>query len=843
MSQESQYSEETSQKDVKKDPIEIEQTDEHQPQEQIDPEQFQRIDSQIKIDQIKSKAVLDAIEWLDYKKCRKCRDIASLVIYVACWALTIYLAFFSKYKILGLQSKISLYMTPADDLRRQCGKSTAQQSDPIAADYSSFIDTRYKSAEFCSLYKEMNINQSDLLKDFDCSQLQTDPQTLPESQKAAARQKSIDFYNIMRYIYSDMTEYDVGYDVATTICVRNNTLGKIELQYTQIPNLAGINDTTNETYEKNTICLPKNNLVFDPNNVTELTEVQDNINYVCHREIIDVIEFIRKQNFDASMTSDRIVLDTARDSQFITEDQFNSLMNLINAYSQNLAFLSNLCTQMPSNLVLNYFQLYIPQTFTVDAYYKCVVNYNNAIQRTSGTFDMVAIYLQYLSQAFGQMIPSAMMELDLSWKNLAISLSMTIVFTVFYQVCMYFLVKIIIYISLVGVVAGAGYFTYYLFNYAAKIGSMNATYFKQFGSYNSTYQLQQILFYCGGAIMIILLILIFSISCVLFNLADAIAKTIKVAQTTFKKIWGVSLLPFVLIIVCLIHIVFFIVVLFLFQTTGRFDARVVTFNFVSQNLGEARNYDTIKILIMIFYVLMLVHGVFLCVNLIEFVVSTSTIQHYFFNRNNAKGPKLYVFKSIGWMFAQFGSLVFEAFLTIFLIWLRPIFQVISSSFPHLPEQRFLRVLVRFSRNYISLCSRETIYSIGFTGQSTLKSAKKWKEFMHADRDIANTLSSILSVFLTICNLCISLTTWSITKLIKAYTNSDLVQSISFIWISIISFILGYLISSFVTNLTDYILSTILYCWSFEAVVGANKIICEPEDFRNLRAYAQEQKQE
>ncbi|CAL6019013.1 Plasma-membrane_choline transporter and transmembrane domain-containing protein [Hexamita inflata] len=803
----------------------------------INPEQFQRLDSQLKIERIKSKAVLDALDWLNQDKCRKCRDWFCLIVYLGCWAATVYFAFFSsKYKVLGLSSKAALYIQPSDQLRRQCGKSIS--SDSIAVDYSDLINTPQKSAEFCKLYKQIAADStlslnSPLLVNFDCNLLETKITT------DAQRKHSLNFYNIMRNFYGDMTEFDLGYATSKTVCIRNKTIQEVQTQ--QIDNQLGYNETTKLTYQKNTICLPKKNLIYD--STPKLVNITANVDYVCHREIFDVISFLRKQNFNADQTDNRIMLDTAINTQFLNQSQMTAFLTLINAYNSKLSFLQQLCVEMPSDVVLNFYQLYSPLTFVIDTEPKCIVNYNNAIKNTDGTLEMVAIFIQYLGQAFSQMIPTAVMELDLCWKNLLISLSLTIVFTVIYQICMYFLVKLIIYISLVGVVAGAAYFTYYIFNYAAQISVMNSNYYKVYGSYNSTYQLQQILFYCGGAIMIILLLLIFSISCVFINLADAIAKTIKVAQTTFKKIWGVSFLPFILIVVCLLHIVFFIVIIFLFQTTGKFDARVVTFNFINNNLGEGRNYDKFSILIMVFYVLMLVHGIFLCVNLIEFVVSTSTIQHYFFNRNHGKFAQSYVFKSIGWMFAQFGSLVFEAFLSVFLIWLRPIFSIISNAFPHLPEAWFLRILVIFSRKYISLCSRETIYSIGFTGQSTFKSAKKWKEFMHADRDIAQTLSKILSIFLTICNLCISLTTWSILKILRIYTNNSMVQSVNFIWIQIISFILGYLISSFVTNLTDYILSTILYCWSFEAVVGANKIICEPEDFRNLRQFAQEQQKE
>jgi hypothetical protein len=208
-----------------------------------------------------------------------------------------------------------------------------------------------------------------------------------------------------------------------------------------------------------------------------------------------------------------------------------------------------------------------------------------------------------------------------------------------------------------------------------------------------------------------------------------------------KKIYPVMFYPFIMIVFSFAHIGFFAYLILLFNARGRFDARFATFQFTTNAIGEGIKYDGVSILILVFYILMLMHGLFLCTDIMIYMVGTSSVQHYFKNKEKRANTH-YVAQSLGWMCLQFGSLVAESALSVVMFWLRPIFGVIVKNYPHLPENGCLRGMVKFSQWYVSLVSRETILSLGLTGKSLGESAKKYREFMNSDQHIAETLSKI-----------------------------------------------------------------------------------------------------
>lgn len=235
------------------------------------------------------------------------------------------------------------------------------------------------------------------------------------------------------------------------------------------------------------------------------------------------------------------------------------------------------------------------------------------------------------------------------------------------------------------------------------------------------------MFYLIIVLLSVLFIIVLSLSLLIGNLSKAISKTIRVARKTFRHIWPVLLLPFLMTVFALAHVCFFLMLIFLFVSKGRFNAESTNFTFTTINADLSLSYNGLQIIIIIFYVIMLLHGIFLCVNVIIYVIGASSIQHYFLNRDLIKfkedkkrDPKtkrpfgFYIFHSAGWMFLSFGSLIYEAFCTTFMIWFKFVFSYIAKT-KFLPANKFLRKIVVFSRKYVSLISRETIYTISMTG--------------------------------------------------------------------------------------------------------------------------------
>ena len=108
-----------------------------------------------------------------------------------------------------------------------------------------------------------------------------------------------------------------------------------------------------------------------------------------------------------------------------------------------------------------------------------------------------------------------------------------------------------------------------------------------------------------AVVLLIVLIIIFSVACVFFTVAEQLSKTTKVAKKALRKFWGVFVFPFLMIAISLIHIMFFVFLIVMHTTSGKFDANSVLFDFMTQGIGEGIQYDKYKILILVFYVVML----------------------------------------------------------------------------------------------------------------------------------------------------------------------------------------------------------------------------------------------
>ncbi|CAL6032612.1 Plasma-membrane_choline transporter and transmembrane domain-containing protein [Hexamita inflata] len=720
-----------------------------------------------------TQAVMDAKFWLSSTDIRHCRDLFCLLIYLACWGIFFYLAFFNNdFKIVNSLQVAKNYLEPADQMRRICGNST--QDDSFATDYSKLISSFPESVSFCNLFKSIADSQvnNNVVYSTDMSTLQSLQCNSLITGNNYSSTTSYAIYSKLQYIYKDLTHFDTGFVLSSTFCV----------QYTDL--------TINASK-----CSPS-----------------PTSKHVCHREMLDVFTFIKTLQISAQ----DLAIISQINGQFLTQTQFETVFSVLNLFDPNLAtVLEKMCEELPSKTSLDYYRIYTPETFKIQIHKKCIMDFQNAIQDTWGSIEMFVVYLQYFSQAFIQPIPTAIQELDLSWKNLLISIGLTIAVTIVYLILMYFFSTFLIYVSMLAVVAGISYFAYVCLSYGYKLGVLNSQYTTIYGQFNSQYQLQEVFFYIAGGLLLIGIVITLSLSCLLWSIARSITKTISVAMNVIKHMRSVLLFPFILMLVCLCHVGCFVYVILMFVATGEFDARLVAF-FFRKNISASKA-------ILAFYIFMLIHGLFLCVSLMQFLVGASTAQYYFGNR---KKKTQYTFVSVKWMFLQFGSLVLQSFCQMFMVWLRPLFKALSGMEGN-------GKIKRFALQYISMCGQRSVYAFALTGKSFLKAAVFQKQFIGVGKHIDQSVGRVHDLFLSVGTIAISFTGWFIVKMLGMYVSAD-IQPINYIWTSIISSFLSYLIASFVTDITQYIFKSIQFCWSYEKVIGQDVIQCEPEDFKELR---------
>ncbi|CAL6019399.1 Plasma-membrane_choline transporter domain-containing protein [Hexamita inflata] len=750
----------------------------------------------------------------------KCTDWWCVLVYLGCWFLTILFAFIlPKTKVSNFVEQSKNYFETTDNLRRICGNKADDQDDKNSTDYSSIINSYQQSYAFCemmtlmkeakntpnNIYNFSTVTDFALLDNFDCKTLVKNQKievNTTITQEMYDTQASYLFYSKMSKLYKEAEQYDLGYVLDKTICVSSKAV---------------------ELDNQDLLCIPK------------LTSMATAASYLCNHEIVDIIKFVlynqnspKLQDLQAQMKIIINVTSTQVENepifhytiqQFMGDDFYNALFTVLNALDSRYLFAKNFCFQMP--VLLNQYSIYQPETIKANVAVKCMLNFATATSNAVNSTEFVLIWINYLSSVLSQPLQSAVQELDLSWFNLVFAVVSTIIMLVIYQLLLLFLPKLLIFTSTVLMVGALAYYTFKAFGYASSLKAYNAEYLSTYGSINMENQLEEIGFYIGGAFLILGVIMMFFMVFLLLALANAIKATVQVAKKAISKMLSIMIVPFVMVSIAIAQLGFFIAIIFLHSSSGQFNAKVISFNHITPGMT----------FLMVFYIFMAVHGLFLVVIATDYIVGCATIQYYFKRTN--KRTSNFVIIGIKNMFAQFGSLCLEAFFYMFMIWFRPIFGLICAKMKE-PKTKTMIKIKDFSEAYVSFNDLKTTFGMSLYGLPLLKAAKKVREIEEEEENIVGeAMGEIQDTFLDIGDTVIGVAT-NFLIMAAAKMGFPQIDDVKYIFIQLMSFIIGLLIASIVTELTDNIVKAIIFCFSLEAEVG--KFDAAPTEFLDLQKY-------
>lgn len=87
-----------------------------------------------------------------------------------------------------------------------------------------------------------------------------------------------------------------------------------------------------------------------------------------------------------------------------------------------------------------------------------------------------------------------------------------------------------------------------------------------------------------------------------------------------------------------------------------------------------------------------------------------------------------------------------------------------------------------------------------------------KQLNAADTNLSDNTSQILSLFLLITKLFISIMNYFFMRLFYSATGTN---KNKFIWINVVSFVFSYILAAFAQNITEYIMNATVFCYAFE----------------------------
>ena len=437
----------------------------------------------------------------------------------------------------------------------------------------------------------------------------------------------------------------------------------------------------------------------------------------------------------------------------------------------NTKFLENLCEDVPTKFKRIGYMYYEPNTFSLNVTPKCILSLDQAQEALrSSPNEYVFVFISYIFSSLLSPVSSALYELDISWVEFLESFALGVGVTIIFQILLYVIPKEMVYVSIVTIIGGLVYFICICFHYTLLVKGSADSFFVEYGQRDLNKELQVLVLYLVDALLILAVIMLIAMATQIMILVEALSKTIIVAMNVLKKAFGLVFIPLFFVVISLVQIFAYLFVILVSTSVGQFDARSSTFS---------SNGPTV--LLIIFYALMMIHGTFLCVLLSDYLTGAITIQYYFVGKKKGACSG-FTIKALWWMFAQFGSLVLESLCYTFMIWLRPVCEVIVERNKQLPQNKVFQRVVLFCRAYVSYCSLNTTFCLALTGKSLREAAQKYQSFLYEEDEAGTAVAEIQNSYLQMLSYDITVVTMLIKKIIREVSGADIDSD--YIWIQV-----------------------------------------------------------
>ena len=137
----------------------------------------------------------------------------------------------------------------------------------------------------------------------------------------------------------------------------------------------------------------------------------------------------------------------------------------------------------------------------------------------------------------------------------------------------------------------------------------------------------------------------------------------------------------IMMVFCMCHIIFFAVIIFTNLAGSTFDAQLITFQLYERQIGGEEKFDWVSLITTIVYAIWLVDGIIFTSNILQYIVTASTISYYFSTQQTDETIENtlqyqgthHVRRAICWMLQQLGPIAYLSFESTFLIWFRWLF--------------------------------------------------------------------------------------------------------------------------------------------------------------------------
>lgn len=788
---------------------------------------------------------------------RKFRDIACLVIFLAFWALVVYILV--QAKVVTNLRRAFYVVQPGDGFRRLCATSAEDQPDVLAVDYSPVISTADELVGFCELAVAPEAGHAGLHAPAGgCSSLLSADGT-PNTRVSAP------FLREVGALYRDMSDYKYGLLVVRqTVCLTEAQAaflgaealcqppfsaayavdrefsgfsralgavlppGEFDFQALRPPYLTGeeyngmASLLLRPEYSKYAFLLNFAHRIADPPSLggegapplstvprpdyvqfppQETQEVLRKLGAdvrFCMRNYVDYSSALLR--FDER--GQLVVLDGGRGGR---EGKRGTERSGLGAKGEEVGGGSHLEPPSPDH------------SLGLSASSEQRAWKNNPV------FD-------YYQSFFADVVTGAAIEIKAEWGwivgGVALSFVLSLAYILIMRCCVSFLVWAAI-LGTIGVITYGGVavilmglrmreaveFSASAFGYNDFISRDNASILIALGA-----------ILCGVAGIIVLVVI-----CMLGAISVAVG-VVKAASQALLRLLYVVLLPLLFLVFAALHLAWMLVACFLFFATGRYDEKHNTYRFseyVYDDAGMVVGVRTNPLQWTYFAVLVFaaLWGAFFIWHCLSYLVS-SVISQWYFTEDGSRGPGFTarakpVRKAWGFLVKNTGTVAATSFIVSIVVYVRWVFEFMLRRMQKTAQSNALtRCLVCYVRcclkcleTLVKYLSRNVLVYAGICGAGFIQSCAGAVGLLasHLRRVVAVNLMGKAYVFMG--KLFAALASAVIVGLCIAYLENSMYYLVP----SLLVFVFGFLVSYYLMSMVSLTIDSVFLCYLYEDV--------------------------
>ncbi|KAH0573936.1 Plasma-membrane choline transporter and transmembrane domain-containing protein [Spironucleus salmonicida] len=449
---------------------------------------------------------------------------------------------------------------------------------------------------------------------------------------------------------------------------------------------------------------------------------------------------------------------------------------------------------------------------------QCVLRVNLQAQNVA----VVGPLLSKIVSFVASVMQSFAFEVKMTYLQIIYGLLCGIAITAVYLVCLRFIVKFVVYGTIIAVVLAAAFGAYYFISLSLqlKISAQNTIDF--FGFVDSDLMNKANLFLALGIVIAIVggLVLLFAILC--FKGIRVGIAVIASSVDCMRKVPNIFFIPIFFVVIFVGHLVWTGGIALMYYLSGNYDARGHMFNFtiITEIDGvqtTVQNGCTTALFAL--YVFMVIWGSFFIHSCLQYMISFHVAYWYFSDKRRTKG----VFKqSILCVIKNMGTLLVASFITSLVVFIRMILEYVLRRLElsnKIANSKIIKAAFQVARcclkclqKVVEWINRNVVIYSAITGVGYFKSLGGSMKLTMGSFFTSMSVKFLSWIFLTFAKLLIAVGSGVCTWAIIRYTSpfQDLYISGSLL-VSVLMFIISY----YTVGIVQLTIDSIYMCYLYE----------------------------